>query len=115
MAQYSIAPPGNNSSQFLEKTSTLLANNATYTSNVYRVAGWARITGTCFSNQAGSLVVSQSGDGVNWDATSTTSVSASTATSFSVEVVAEFAEVSFTNTGGSTQSTFRLFSYVRAI
>jgi len=101
----------NELSGVLTSTTTALGAGASYTSGSFTVSGYGRIVGTVFADQAGTLYVEQSSDGTNWDASASVSVSASTPTSFSVEVVAPTARVRYVN-GATAQTVFRL--YVRA-
>jgi hypothetical protein len=101
----------NEISGVLASTTTPLGANGTYTSGSLTVSGYGRIVGTVFADQAGTLYIEQSSDGTNWDASTSVSVSASTPTSFSVEVVAPTARVRYVN-GATAQTAFRL--YVRA-
>src|SRR5690242_4413699 len=103
MANVSIAPSASNDATALEHTTTLLADSATYTStNNYRVLNFARVTGTCFSDQSGSLQILQSPDGTNFDYSTTVAVTANTGVAFSVEIVAPWVQIKFTNSGGAT-------------
>lgn len=97
-----------------EFTTTALAANGVYTSPQMSIKGYARITGTMYSDQSGTLLVNQSSDGVNYDVDSSIALTASTPTSFSVEIVAPYAELKFTN-GATAQTTFRLYSFLRRI
>lgn len=116
MANVSIAPSVNNDSVRIDFTTTPLADSSTYTSpNNYRVANFDRITGTCFSDQNGSLVISQSSDGSNFDYSTTTAVTANTGVGFSIEIIAPWVKIQFTNSGGAAQTAFRLYTFVRAI
>lgn len=97
-----------------DNTNALLAASASYTGVSLSVEGYARITGTVYSDQAGTLYIEQSPDGTNWDTATSLSVSAATATSFSVEVVAPYARLRYVN-GATAQTVFRLYSFLRRI
>jgi len=98
----------------LASTTAALAANATYTSATLDAAPWRRLIGTVISDQAGTLYVQQSPDGQNWDVQSTFSVPANDATGggvgWSVEVVAPYARLSYTN-GATAQTVFRLYAW----
>lgn len=99
----------------VDSTSIPLAASGTYTSaNPILSAGNARIVGTVYSNQAGTLNVDQSADGVNWDATTSVAVTASTPTIFSVESIAPYARLRYVN-GAAAQTVFRLYAYTRGV
>jgi hypothetical protein len=95
-------------------TSTPLAANGVFTSGIFLTQGFARIIGSVFANQAGTLKIEQSADGANFDAANTVAVTASTQTPFSIEIVAPFARITYTN-GATLQTTFRLFPFLRRI
>ncbi len=99
----------------IDQSTALLTNNSTYTSNTFTHAGFARVTGLIFSDQAGSLNIDQSTDGTNWDYSTTVGVAANTGTAFSVELVTTNARVRFQNTGGGTQTVMRFATFLRAI
>ncbi len=95
-------------------TTTALAANTTYTSGTMLCRGFARVTVLAFADQAGTLDVDQSGDGTNWDYTTTVAVSASTGVAESVELVASYVRIRYVN-GATIQGTFRLFTLLRGI
>lgn len=101
----SIAPLGSNG--VYKTTSGVGANDA-----FIRTNGYSRVCGTVFANQAGTLNVDWSSDGVNVDYTDTVAVTASTGTKFSLEVVAPYASIRYVN-GATGQTTFRLFAWLR--
>lgn len=88
-------------------TAPLLAAG-TASSAPLQVSRALNITGTVFADQAGTAFVDQSGDGINWDLTTSISVSANTGTQIDVELINQFYRVRYTN-GGSAQTIFRLF------
>ena len=114
MANSAIAPPGQVDTRRIDITTALLANAATYTSNGFRIEGWDKVSGLCFSDQAGTLNIDQSIDGTNWDYTTSSAVTASTGLAFEIDLYAEWVRIRFTNSGGSTQTAFRLATYVKA-
>lgn len=95
-------------------TTTPLAAGATWTSTSINVQGFGRITGSCYSDQPGTLYVEQSPDGVNWDVQSTFSYSTGSLLGFSVEVVCPYARIRYVN-GATSQSVFRLYVFLRRI
>ncbi|MDE3077996.1 MAG: hypothetical protein KGJ86_21435 [Chloroflexota bacterium] len=99
-----------------DSTSTPLTGSATYTTATpVSLVGWARITGTVFADQAGTLNIDQSSDGGgHWDYTTTIAITASTGAAFSVEVVSPLARLRYVN-GSSAQTAFRLYSWMRRI
>jgi hypothetical protein len=94
---------------FISST-TNLANNATFTSNAYNTDRTDKIAGTVFSDQAGTLYIEQSSDGTNWDVSTSYGITANDGKGFSEDLYAPYVRVRFTNTGGSTQTAFRLFA-----
>lgn len=97
-----------------QNTVTPLGISGVYTSAQFSTAGFGRVIGTVFSDQAGTLVIQQSSDGINYDASTSVNVAASTKTSFSVEVVAPYVQLVYTN-GTTAQTVFRLYSFLRGI
>lgn len=92
-----------------------LAANGTYTTAAsVDVSGMRRIFGTVISDQAGTLYVQQSSDNANWDVQSSFTVAANDAvgsgTGYSVEVVAPYARLYYTN-GATAQTVFRLYAW----
>lgn len=67
-----------------------------------------KIAGSIYSEEGGTLYIQQSFDGTHWDISTEKSISAATAVSFEVSIIAPTAQVKFVN--GSTQTKeFRLF------
>ncbi len=95
-------------------TTVALAASGTFTGTNVLVDGYSLITGTVYSDQAGTLYIDQSSDGTNYDVTTNVSVSAATGVSFSVQVVAPNARIRYVN-GATAQTTFRLYSFLRSI
>ena len=93
-------------------TTSALAASGSYTSSSVSTAGFSRITGSTFADQAGTLNVQQSPDGTNWDIVSSFSVSANTGTGFSVELVCPYVRLYYVN-GATAQTVFRLYSFLR--
>ena len=93
-------------------TTTPLGASGSYTSPSFNTAGFSRITGGVFTDQAGTLQVQQSPDGTNWDVISTLSVSANAGQGFEVAVVYPYGRIVYNN-GASAQTVFRLYSFLR--
>lgn len=104
----------NELSDVVSFTTTPLAAGASFTGTAFTVAGWGRIVGSCYSDQAGTLRVEQRNDGVNWDVRSEFSYSAGALLGFSVEVVGNEARIVFIN-GATAQTVFRLYCRLRRI
>lgn len=99
----------------IDATTAVLTASGTYTTaNALLVGGNARITGTVFADQAGTLNIDQSSDGTNWDYSTSVTVTASTKTNFSVEVVAPYARLRYVN-GATIQTVFRLYAFTRGV
>lgn len=99
----------------VDASTTALGASGTYnTPSPFTTAGSAKVVGTVFTDQAGTVYVDQSSDGTNWDATSSVSVTANTPTSFSVEVVAPYGRLRYVN-GATAQTKLRLYGFTRSI
>lgn len=94
------------------RTTTPLGASQTYTSPVFRTEGFGRIVGTAFADQAGTLYVDWTWDGVNFDGRNSIAVNASTPTPYSFDVHAPFARIRYTN-GATAQTVFRLAAFLR--
>lgn len=108
-----------NRAQTSNQSVTPLAGAASFNlahaiSGYVATSGFARITGTVFADQAGTLNVYQSSDGVNDDWLDTVAVVASTKTKFSFEVIAPNFYVSYTN-GATPNTVFRLYTTLRRV
>lgn len=95
--------------QYLGST-TNLAAGTTYTSRWIQADNSPTISGSVFADQAGTLFIEQSGDGVNADVSVSSSIVASTGASFNTVVILPFVRLRVTNTAGSPQTVFRLIS-----
>lgn len=80
----------------------------TDSSGPLQVSRALNITGTVYSDVAGTVFVDQGGDGINWDLTTSISVPAATGTAVNVTLIDQFYQVRYTN-GGTPQTVFRLF------
>jgi len=112
---YSISAEFLNKVTLLDSTTDNLNASATYTSSQFTVDAYARIIGTLLMTQNGTLYVDQSSDGTNYDFVESTSYTANDTLGFSVEVVAPYARVRLTNTGGSATTTLRLYTSARRV
>jgi hypothetical protein len=90
-------------------TTTPLAANGTVTLGPRPTDRADRITGTVFSDQAGTLFIEQSSDGTNWDVSTSVPVTANDGSGFSEELVAPQVRLRYVN-GATLQTSFRLFS-----
>lgn len=95
-------------------SSANLGANGVFSSGWQSTNGSGRIVGGALSAQSGTLVVTQSADASHVLASTSVSVAAATSTSFSVEVVAPFYEVTYTN-GATPQTSFHLSTFLRRI
>ncbi len=96
----------------LDSTTSPLAANASWTSAVDDSPYTRFVCGYAYSDQAGTLYVEQSPDGVNWDLADSYSVSGGAAVRFSVEKLLPYARVRYVN-GAAAQTVFRLYVYRR--
>ncbi len=95
-------------------TTTALGASVTFTSASFDVSSAKFIVGSVYADVDGTLYIEQSPDGTNWDVSSAFSVTGGTGIGFSVEVVAPYARVRYTN-GATAQSSFRLYAYTRGL
>lgn len=90
------------------QTTTPLTASAVYTSSVVNISRATAITGSVFSDVAGTLVIKQGGDGVNFDLKETFNVPANTGVPIELDVYEPYVQAVFTN-GNTAQTQFRLF------
>jgi hypothetical protein len=90
-----------------------LGAGVTFTSPVEFVQRGTQITGTVFADQNGTLIIEQSGDGMNFDSSVSLSVTADVGLGFEQDIVAQYWQVSFTNTSVTGQTIFRLYADAR--
>lgn len=95
-----------------DSTTTNLANGATYTGSQFTSQGYGWICGTVYASHAGTLYIDQSSDGTNYDEIDSVAISATTQTGYSVEVVAPYARIRYTN-GATTTTTLRVYAFLR--
>ena len=96
-------------------TTSALAGSASFVSGRFSLAGYSRITGSVYADQASKLQVEQSSDGTDYDVSSTFQPSASVGFGFSVEVVAPYGRIVLTNSSSTAQTVLRLYSFLRAV
>lgn len=94
-------------------SSTALTSGSTYTSPTFNTDRYSEIDGAVFADQAGNIFIEQSGNGTNWDVSTTYAVTASTGKFFSEKVVLPFFRVRYVN-GGTGQGTFRIKGKLRS-
>lgn len=97
-----------------ENTIVALGISATYTGILFSTEGYAKITGTVFADQAGTLYIDQSSNGTNWDLSTSVAVTASAGVGFSIALVATSARLRYVN-GAIAQTVFRLYSFLRRV
>jgi hypothetical protein len=88
-----------------------------FTSDFLRSDTHDYVTGSIYSNEAGSLYIQQSPDGINWDIQNYTAstntnaaiaVSATTGKGFAEQIILPYWRVKFTATSGTAPTTLRL-------
>lgn len=94
--------------ELLASTTTPLAASAVYNSGSLNVDGSNLLTGSVYSDQAGSLAIQQSSDNTNWDIVDTIAVSAATGVAINQQIYTPYARIVYTN-GATAQTVFRLY------
>lgn len=92
------------------ETTTNLGASATYNSAAIDGANARRIHGFAYANQAGTLNLQDSRDGVTWRTTATHSVAAGTVVSFDEPIYAQYKRVQYVN-GAAAQGAFELVAH----
>ncbi|GAB7387355.1 hypothetical protein BSNK01_11910 [Bacillaceae bacterium] len=92
------------------KTNTPLAANATYTSEVQEALHYTRITGWAYADQAGTLKIGHSEDGVNFREKVIT-VNAGIPAFFDEPIYGRYVRLVYTN-GATAQSEFELVGFL---
>lgn len=90
-------------------TVTPLLSTASFTSPAQFVQRATDITGTVFADEPGTLEIQQSGDGTNWDQTTTYAVPANNGVAFEVPLYSQWWRIVYVN-GSTAQTVFRLFA-----
>jgi len=98
----------------MDSTVTALGASASYTGSARETKGYARISGSVFADQAGTLYVEQSPNGSNWDVSESVAVSAGVGAKFTYEIVCPYARIRYVN-GATGQTTFRLYAHLRVV
>lgn len=88
-------------------SAVVLAANAVLTGTAAEGGGYRRVTGRSYSDQAGSLAIQESDDGVTWDTVATVACAAGTVETFDVELYLPQVRAVYTN-GTVAQTVFRL-------
>jgi hypothetical protein len=94
------------------QTTVPLLASGTFDSGPIITSRALSFTGSVFSDQSGTLLIEQSGDGNNWDLTTTINVTGGTAAAINVTTLDQYWRVLYTN-GGTNQSVFRLYVNAR--
>jgi len=118
----SAGTPVTQEKELIGRTTTNLANDAVYTSDVKLTTGFGRVTvivEASHNSATDGVVIQQSGDAdcntntpasVNWDYESKyTYTAGSENNGYSVEIIGRCVRVSYTN-GGTTTTTLRIYS-----
>jgi len=100
-------------SLFAYTTENLEAGDS-WESGTFNEAMAAEICGTVFADKGGTLLISQSADGENWDATKSVTYVAQTTPGFDCHIWAPYVKVSFTNNDPADPTTVcRVFVYAK--
>lgn len=92
----------------LVQTTTPLLAAGTFSSGAIITSRALNLTGTVFSDVAGTLYIDQGGDGIDWDYTTDYLVPAGVGTPINVDLLDQYWQVRYTN-GSVAQTVFRLF------
>lgn len=90
-------------------TTDPLDANGEYTSGTKVTDRADNISGSVYSDQAGTIFIEQSHDGENWDISTDYAVSADDGKGFSEPLYAPYVRIRYVN-GGTDQGVFRLYS-----
>lgn len=90
-------------------TTSLLNANQEYVSDVKVTDRADNISGSVFSDQAGTIFIEQSHDQQNWDISTSYTVDAADGKGFSEQLYAPYVRVRYLN-GGTNQGAFRLYT-----
>lgn len=101
--------------QQIENNTTPLGISATYTGASFDTmadgVNYTWLTGTVFTDIAGTLSVQQSADGVFWNTFDSITVGASVPTKINVDVLTRYIRLVHVN-GATAQTILRLYAYV---
>lgn len=92
---------------FFRGSTTVLAEKTEWISQVGMRERHDSITGSVFADQAGTIFLEQSGDGTNWDVSTSYSIEASKSKGFVETLVLPYWRVRYKN-GNTNQGTFRI-------
>lgn len=101
-------PHTQNKISTLNSTSTPLNSGATFTGSSEDIHKWDSIAVRCKTDQDGTLEVTVSTDGTNFDLVGSYPVKASVPEAHRLTVTGQYLKVSFTNTSASNQTYLRL-------
>ncbi|MBW2650679.1 MAG: hypothetical protein JRC66_06660 [Deltaproteobacteria bacterium] len=104
----------NKVSAIVASTTSVLGAAAEYASSEFSLEDSARIIGSCFADQNGTLYIEQRNDGTNWDVQSEFTYTANERLGFSVEVVGNEGRLRYVN-GATPQTIFRLYARLRRV
>jgi hypothetical protein len=113
-AQVLSAEFKNKVSAIVARTTSLLGAAGEYIASAFSLEENARIIGSCFADQNGTIYVEQRNDGTNWDVQSPFTYPASQLLGFSVEVVGNEGRIRFVNSA-TPQTSFRLYCRLRRV
>jgi hypothetical protein len=99
----------------LDSTIANINNGASYTGSMKNVQLFSKIVGTIFADRNLTLYVDFSSDGTNFDYSNSTSVTASTGATFSVEVCAPWVRLRITNASGGNTTILRAYMWAREV
>jgi len=94
----------------LEYTETPLGASATFTSSTYQYDNNPIVSGICYADQDGTLVIELSPDGTKWIGETAKDYTANDKLNFRVYITAPYFRVRFIN-GSTAQSFFYLYIY----
>ena len=95
---------------FISHTTPVGATTTVTAGTVQAADRMDSISGYIKTDQAGNVLVEQSGDGTNWDVVDTFAVVANTTKTFSVNLIASQVRIRVQNTAGSAQTFCRLYA-----
>lgn len=93
-------------------TTTPLVAAAEFNTGVITLGANIVIIGSVFADEGGTLYIEQSYDAINWDVSTSYSITANDGKGFSEEIVADYAQIRYVN-GGDDQTEFRIHISLR--
>jgi len=91
----------------ISSTTTPLAANGTWSSGQLQAELSDTITGSVFADQAGTIFIEQSGDGTNWDISTSYAVTANNGKGIQESILLPYLQIRYVN-GASAQGAFRI-------